>query len=161
MDLTTLAEAFASLLAPALPHLMQGGQDLVAQAGKELSHDSFQKLKKLWKRLSPRIEEDPSTKKVVEAVARKSDDGTAQGALQFHLREILAADSELARDVLRFVEELPAGASWNAVVRGRDNAVAQGAHAIAVSRGVVIGGDVQGTPASLKRVDSAAKADDP
>lgn len=143
MDIPLLAEALTQMLAPALPYLVQGGQDLVADAGKTLGTGAWERIKGLWARLQPRVEEKPAAQEAAQDVAEAPEDADALGALRLQLKKILAEDQAFAAEIAKLVEAA-GGPSVQATVQG-SGAVAQGPGAVAAGAGgVAVGRDVQG-----------------
>ena len=117
-----------TFLAPFVPYLVKGAETLAAEAGRKFGEDALDNAKTLWRKLRPRVEEDPAARAAAEKVAERPDDDRARGALELALEDLLRGDSELAREV----EEL-----WRQVPPTTVTAVAG-------TRGVAVGGDVTG-----------------
>ena len=141
MDIALLAQTLATLLAPALPYLVEGGKQLVAKAGEDLAEGGWEKVKALWGRLRSRVEEDPAADRAVKAIANDPNDADAVASLRFQLKQILAEDNEFAAEIAKLVEPLAGGTSFQV----RDGAIAHGPGAKAVGKdGVLINGSVHG-----------------
>lgn len=157
MDLKLLADTLTIALAPALPFLVSGGEELIRQAGKKLGEEGLELAKKLWGRLWPKIEESPEAQSSARVAAKAPGDEDARAGLRFQLREILAADPELAAELAELLATSGAGASHKAVVLG-SGAVAQGAGAVAAGEGgIAVGGDVHGGLSAGRAKGPAAK----
>ncbi len=143
MDIQLLAEALTQMLVPALPYLVQGGQDLVADAGKALGTGAWEKVKGLWERLYPRVEERPIAKAAAQEVAKAPEDSEAVETLRRQLKRILEEDETFAAEIAKLLEAA-GGPSFTATVQG-SGAVAQGPGAVAAGAGgVAVGRDVHG-----------------
>jgi hypothetical protein len=143
MDIALLADALTEMLAPALPHLVRGGRELVAQAGEEVATGAWERLKGLWERLRPKVEAKPAAAEAAEDVARAPEDGDAKASLRNQLKKLLAEDEAFAAEIAGLLEGLK-GDSYKASVQG-SGAVAQGPGAVAAGAGgVAVGRDVQG-----------------
>jgi len=144
MDLKLLAETVTIMLAPALPFLVSGGEEMIRQAGKELSEEGLELAKKLWNRLRPKIEERPEAQSAARVAAKAPKDEDARAGLRFQLREILAADPGLASELATLLAAAGAGSANQATVLG-SGAIAQGPGAVAAgSGGIAVGRDMHG-----------------
>lgn len=143
MNLELLAETLTIVLAPALPFLVTGGEEVVRQAGKKLSEDGLELAMKLWKKLRPKVEASPQAKGATEAVAGATDEEDARAGLRFQLREILKADPGLASELAALLEAAGAQPTYQATVHG-SGAIAQGPGAVAAGAGgTAVGRDVK------------------
>lgn len=133
MDFKQLADTLTEFLAPALPYLVSGGQELVKETGKELADQGPDLLKKLWTKLRPKVEVKPAAAEAVQDVARAPEDSRTQGALSLQLEKILAADSSLAAEVEQLLAAAGPKITYHAEVHG-SGAIAQG-------KGNVVAGD--------------------
>lgn len=144
MDLKLLADTLTIVLAPALPFLVSGGQEVVRQAGKKLSEEGLELAKKLWGKLWPKVEASPQAKGAAEAVAGAPDEEDARAGLRFQLREILKADPGLASELDALLAAAGPRPTYQATVHG-SGAIAQGPGAVAAGAGgTAVGRDVQG-----------------
>ncbi len=102
-SLVQLAHAAKDLLAPALPYLMpvaaEAGKDAVKSAAGRITDATLRRAETLWKRLWPQLRDKPVALEAADDLARMPDDTDAQAAFSLQLRKLLAADSDLARDV--------------------------------------------------------------
>jgi hypothetical protein len=144
MDLKLLADALTTFLAPALPFLVTGGEEVVRKAGEKLSEEGLELAKKLWDRLRPKVEASPKAQGAAEEVAEEPGEADARAALRLQLRKILEADPGLAAELAALLDAAGAKAGPQAVVHG-SGAIAQGAGAVAAgSGGIAAGRDVTG-----------------
>ena len=144
MDLKLLAETVTIVLAPALPFLVSGGEEMIRQAGKTLGEEGLELAKKLWGRLWPKIEESPDAQSAARVAAKAPEEEDARAGLRFQLREILAADPGLASELATLLAAAGAGSANQAAVFG-SGAIAQGPGAVAAGAGgFAVGGDVHG-----------------
>lgn len=139
MDITTLTNNLANFLAPLVPYLVAGG----TAAAEAIGEDAWEKAKAIWARLRGRL---PAEATVVKALAEDPQDPDALAGLRLELKRILQTDAELAQALADLLAEARAQAAQYVAVHGNDNAVAQGAGAVAASGGgVAIGGNVNGS----------------
>ena len=144
MDIKLLAETLTIFLAPALPFLVSGGEEVVRQAGKKLGEEGLELAKKLWGKLQSKVEANPQAKGAADAVAGAPDEEDVRAGLRFQLREILKADPELASELAALLEGADARPTYQASVHGA-GAIAQGPGAVAAGAGgTAVGRDVHG-----------------
>lgn len=101
--------ALTAFLAPFVPFLVKGAETLAAEVGQTLGKDALEHAKTLWRRLRPRVEEDPAASAAAAKVAERPQDERARGALELALEDLLRADPELARDVAELWRQVPPG----------------------------------------------------
>jgi hypothetical protein len=144
MDPKLLADTLTTFLAPAMPFLVKGGEDLVKQAGKKLGEGGLDLAKKLWQKLRPKTEENPVAQKATKEIAAAPDDDDARAMLRLQLRKILEADPSLAAELERMMEGVGVKTTYQAANYG-SGAIAQGPGAVAAGQGgAAVGGSVQG-----------------
>ncbi|HKH47861.1 MAG TPA: hypothetical protein VKM72_24655 [Thermoanaerobaculia bacterium] len=139
MDVSLLADAVTQMLAPALPALVLGGQDLVADAAKALGTEAWKKVTTLWGKLRGRIEQKPAASEAAQDVARSPEDPDALAALRYQIKKILAEDEAFAAEIAQLV----GGPSFEANLQG-SGAIAQGGSVAAGAGGIAVGRDVHG-----------------
>lgn len=105
MELASLAATISGFLAPVLPYLIKGGEEAAKEVGKKFGAAAWEKAKDLWARLRPRLETKPAAQDALQELAQAPEDQAAQGALNLQVRKILAADSGLAQELVRWVKE--------------------------------------------------------
>jgi hypothetical protein len=127
---TALAQQLAGLLAPALPFL--AGPTATAlkdaagkAAGGKLGEAAWDKAVKVWEKLLPQVEREPEVSKAIKEVAEKGDDPRAEAILSWELEKLLKA---LPDETLK-------------EIKGILEAKTEGGAAIAIDRGVAIGGN--------------------
>jgi hypothetical protein len=146
MDPKLLADAVMIMLAPALPHLVTGGTELVKAAGKKLGEEGTELVGKLWGLLQGKVEERPAAKAMAEEVAKAPEDDDARVGLRGQLLKILEADPELASEVVKLLESGGRGPVTTATVYG-SGAIAQGKGAVAAGAGgQAAGRDINNSP---------------
>jgi len=144
MDPKLLADALTTWLAPAMPYLVTGGQELVAEAGKKIGKDGWEIAKKLWDKLQRKVEAAPTAKAAADEVAAAPDDPESRDTLNAQIRKILKADESLAAELARLLETAGTKTTYQAYLSG-SGAIAQGDGAVAAGQnGIAIGGSVHG-----------------
>jgi hypothetical protein len=121
--------ALAAFLAPLLPALLRGTENLVEEAVQGVGHKAWEFATRLWHRFSPRVQEKPAALEAAEDVVGQPDDARARAAFELQLEKLLRADADLARDIERL---------WTEGQR-------EGIVAAVGERSVAVGGNVTGT----------------
>jgi hypothetical protein len=101
MDIVTLT----ALLAPYLPTLMKLGGKAAESAASKVGADTWETVKKIWAKLSPRIEAKESAKEAAIDVANNPDDEDLQAALRVQLKKLLEQNKELAEAIAKILAE--------------------------------------------------------
>ncbi|HEX6712371.1 MAG TPA: hypothetical protein VF066_03260 [Thermoleophilaceae bacterium] len=127
--------ALTAFLAPALGFLLRAGGKLAEQASEALGDGAWEQAKKLWSKLSGKVEGDETAKQAAERLAETPEDEAARGALTFRLQRILADDPALAAALAKDWEE----------ARAQTTAIASAERAVALAGqnvgNVIITGD--------------------
>jgi hypothetical protein len=118
MDLKLLADAVTEFLAPAMPYLVAGGQEMVAKAGKTLKEDGWEIAQKLWGKLRPKVDASSPAKNAADVVAKLPDEPDARAGLRLQIRMILETDAALAAELTRLVKEAETKTAYQAAVYG-------------------------------------------
>ena|ERR1700761_6273355 len=129
MDVTVLAQNAVAALLPYLPRLLEfggkAGEKFAEGVFKAAGEDTWLNAKAIWDRVRGAFQADTLTQSAVEQAAADPNDPLAASALAFRLREILARDPELADEVERYLESMPArnivtASGTGAMAAGRD-----------------------------------------
>ncbi len=142
MDLKLLADTLTTFLAPAMPYLVSGGGELIAEAGKKLGEGAPEILRSLWAKLRPKVEEKPAAAEAAQDVAKAPEDADSQAALRVQLRKILEADPSLAAEISKLLEAAGPKTTYQAEVHG-SGAIGQGKSVVAGADGIAAGRDVK------------------
>jgi hypothetical protein len=126
--------SLTAFLAPFMPYLMKGVQDLGEEAARALSADAWKYAKAIWGKLRPKIAEQDGAQAAASVVAEHPNDDRARGALELQLESLLKSDPELAEAVER---EWTEGRAANAIVVGERGVAVTGA----VTNSVFVTGD--------------------
>lgn len=138
MDIPTIAQAAAAALAPFLPYLLKLGDKATEAAGEKLGADAWEVAKKLWKKISPTLTENPTAKEEISDAASTADDQETQAVLRVKLRKLLSRDASLATDIERLLAEQRSGAT---VIASGKRAVGVGGN---VTGSTIVTGDSGG-----------------
>ncbi len=133
IDIATLT----ALLSPFLPYLVKAGEKAAEEAGQRLGGESWDWVKQIWNKLSPKVEEKPVLKEVVQDVAANPQDEDYQAALRGQLKKLLKEDSTLEAELAQLLKEKPQGAesSIGDIIAGGDVQVSTGDQTVSQSRG--------------------------
>lgn len=144
LDITlALAKTVTSLLIPAIPYLLKGGEQAWSEASKKIGTDTWEWTKTIWMKLVSRSKSktngEESATEIVKAateVANNPSDEDAQAALRLQIRKLLADDAELSSEITKVLEEAKASSdqtniriktieiSGQSVVKNKGNFVA-------------------------------------
>jgi hypothetical protein len=117
VDVSIISQDTVTALAPALPYLLSAGAEVGRTAAQKLGEAAWDGAKALWAKLRDKITAQPGGAGVVEALAGSPDDEDARGALRLLVREIVAADHELAMALVQLAAQAkPANASGTGAV---------------------------------------------
>ena len=110
--------SLTAFLAPFLPYLMKGAQDLTEELGRKLGQEGWKYAKAMWARLRPQVEASEPTNAAAEAVAGNPEDEVARGGLAFQLKSILEGDPQLAQELAGLWKEAEDAKVVNVVTVG-------------------------------------------
>jgi hypothetical protein len=125
MDPVTIATAAVSLL---LPFFKSVGGQLAQRVGQDLGDAARRTVNRLYDTIRARVAGDRFATEALASVAQQPDDQRGQGALQYALTHIVAADPAFGQALAALIEE--AGAAGANVVDIHD------------AGAVAVGGDV-------------------
>ena len=110
--------SLTAFLAPFLPYLMKGAQDLTEELGRKLGQEAWKHAKAMWARLRPGVEADEATRAAADAVASEPDDELARGGLAFQLGALLKGDPQLGEEIARLWKKAEEAQVVNVVTVG-------------------------------------------
>ncbi|MBL8100797.1 MAG: SUMF1/EgtB/PvdO family nonheme iron enzyme [Anaerolineales bacterium] len=104
MDIAQLAEVTAKFLAPLLPFLIQGAQDMARaafeRAGEKLTDEMWDKGKKLWEKINPKIDtEQDAIKRAEQKPEDKRVINNLQTSLELQLEDVFEQDASFAQTI--------------------------------------------------------------
>ena len=110
--------SLTAFLAPFLPYLMKGAQDLTEELGRKLGQEGWKYAKAMWARLRPQVDANEPSRAAAEAVASNPEDEVARGGLAFELKTMLEGDPQLAKELAHLWEEAEVAGAVNVVTVG-------------------------------------------
>jgi hypothetical protein len=112
LDTVALAKIVTSLLAPAIPYLIKGGEQAWGEASKKIGADTWGLAKNIWMKVVSPSKSKPNaeekTTEVIKAateVANNPADEDAQAALRFQIKKLLTDDPELSLEIEKTLNE--------------------------------------------------------
>lgn len=103
LDTSALAKMVTSLLVPAIPYLIKGGEQAWEEASKKMGTDTWEWAKAIWTKLVSRSKSKPEkTMEIVKAateVANAPADEDAQAALRLQIKKLLTDDLQLGLEI--------------------------------------------------------------
>ncbi|MGN8185558.1 hypothetical protein ACTJLD_06165 [Burkholderia sp. 22088] len=106
MDANTLIGTVTSWIAPVLPLLIDAAKDGASELGKKAAGEAWDGLVGLWKRLSPRVQKDDTSKAIVDQLAANPEDRDSLAAFRMIVGAAVKSDPALAQDLGTMVAEL-------------------------------------------------------
>lgn len=145
LDAAALAKMVTSLLVPAIPYLLKGGEQAWGEASKKIGTDTWEWAKAIWTKLVSRSKSKPDgeekTTEIVKAateVANNPSDEDAQAALRFQIKKLLTDDPELGLEIEKALNEAKNSSAQTSIrIGGID--IADGA--TVTNSGNIIGGN--------------------
>jgi hypothetical protein len=128
LDTVALAKIVTSLLAPAIPYLIKGGEQAWGEASKKIGADTWGLAKTIWtKFVSPSKSQPGGEEKNTEVIkaateiANNPSDEDAQAALRFQIKKLLTDDPELGVEIEKVINQAQAtSAQINTRIGGVD-----------------------------------------
>jgi len=143
MDIAPLAADLASLPAPLVPLLTQGGEKAAEALGEKLGQAGWERVGAIWDKLHGRLGPDSDA---LQELALPPDDADAQAALRVAVKRLLLSDPILTDELADLLNRVKPAVVTQVGIRGNANVVAQGAGAVAAGPGsVVVGGSLRGS----------------
>lgn len=112
LDAATLAKMVTSLLVPAIPYLLKGGEQAWGEASKKIGTDTWEWAKAIWTKLVSRSKSKPDgeekTTEIVKAATEVADnpsDEDAQAALRLQIKKLLTDDPDLGLEIEKSLNE--------------------------------------------------------
>jgi hypothetical protein len=132
MDITTLTKEVTAFLLPFWPYLLKTGEAAAAEAGKRFTVELWDKAKRVWESLRPKVEGKEAARDAVHDAANEPADEDAQAALRNQLKKLLTEDATFAAALAQL---------WQANKLTPTTIVK---NVTATNRGVAIGGSLKG-----------------
>jgi uncharacterized membrane protein len=145
LDTVALAKIVTSLLAPAIPYLIKGGEQAWEEAAKKIGSDTWGLTKTIWmKFVSPSKSKTNGEEKNIEVikaateVANNPSDEDAQAALRFQIKKLLTDDPELGVEIEKAINQAKATSSQ---INTRIGGVDISGGATVTNSGNIVGGN--------------------
>jgi hypothetical protein len=145
LDAAALAKMVTSLLVPAIPYLLKGGEQAWGEASKKIGTDTWEWAKAIWTKLISRSKSKPDreekTTEIVKAateVANNPSDDDAQAALRLQIKKLLTDDPELGLEIEKSLNEVKKSSTQTSIrIGGVD--ISGGANV--TNSGSIVGGN--------------------
>ncbi|MEG4997121.1 hypothetical protein [Microcoleus sp. B4-D4] len=145
LDPQPLANMVTSLLVPAIPYLLKGGEQAWGEASKKIGTDTWEWAKTIWMKLVSRSKsksngEETTTEiaKAATEVANNPSDADAQAALRFQIKKLLMDDPELSLEIAKALDEAKASSAQTSI---RIGGVDIGGGSTIDNSGSIVGGN--------------------
>lgn len=100
--------ALTAFLTPFLPFLIKFGEKSAESVATKFGEDSWNKAKKVWDKLQPKVEAKEDAKVATEQVAAKPDSKARQALFQEELETLLEENPDLVEAIAQILQEKPA-----------------------------------------------------
>lgn len=97
--------ALTALLTSCLPFLIKLGEKSAESAASKIGEQGWEKAKKIWEKLQPKLREKKDFKVAAEQVAAKSDSEARKAVFQEELAILLKENPELAESIFKIMED--------------------------------------------------------
>lgn len=129
-DPSALAQQLVTLLAPYLPLLTAGaekvGEGAAKKLGEKFSETGWDSAQKIWNKLRPKVQANPTAQKAIQKVIARPDDTRAQAALEMEIEDVLQDNPALSNELQTLVMgdintvNLGAGSQAQQIAVGRE-----------------------------------------
>jgi hypothetical protein len=113
----------ASLLAPALPYLLNIGNAAASEAGKAIGAEAWTRASCAWRKLQPAVSQRPAAREAAEDLAHNTNDPDALAAFRQQLRKVLSDEPQLIEELKPLLES---NQTTTTVIASGDGAIAAG-----------------------------------
>ena len=118
--------ALTALLSSCLPFLLKLGEAAAESAGSKIGEDVWDKAKRIWDKLYPRLEAKEDAKLAAEQVAAKPESEARRAVLQEELEALFNENPDLAEAIAQIMDEggpISAGTQINQTVTNNEGQV--------------------------------------
>jgi transketolase len=136
--------ALTAFLTPFLPFLIKFGEKSAESVASKFGEDSWNKAKKVWDKLQPKVEAKEDAKVAAEQVAAKPDSKARQAVFQEELETLLQENPDLVEAIAQIMQESSPTASGTQNMQTVTNNEGQ-AQAINQMKGEKVIGRIDGT----------------
>ena len=113
--------ALTGLLTPFLPFLIKFGENSAETAGRKFGEDGWNKAKKIWDELHPKVEAKEDAKIAAEQLAAKPDSEARKALFREELETLLKENPDLAKAIAQIMEEGSPTASGTQITQNVEN----------------------------------------
>lgn len=115
MNVSVLATSLTAILSPAFPYLLSAGETAMEGVGSALGEDIWNRVKKIWAKLRPRMAAKPAAEEAIQDLAKTPDDEDTLAAFRYQLTKLLREDANLAAELARLLPEPASNAELTAI----------------------------------------------
>jgi len=113
--------ALTGLLTPFLPFLIKLGEKSAETAGSKIGEDAWNKAKKIWDKLHPKVEAKEDAKIAAEQLAAKPDSEARKALFREELETLLKENPDLAEAIAKIMDEGSPTASGTQITQTVEN----------------------------------------
>jgi len=113
--------ALTGLLTPFLPFLIKFGENSAETAGRKFGEDGWNKAKKIWDELHPKVEAKEDAKIAAEQLAAKPDSEARKALFREELETLLKENPDLAEAIAKIMDEGSPTASGTQITQTVEN----------------------------------------
>ena len=117
--------ALTAFLTPFLPFLIKFGEKSAESVASKFGEDSWNKAKKVWDKLHPKVEAKEEAKVAAEQVAAKPDSKARQAVFQEELETLLQENPDLVEAIAQILQEKPEATSGTEINQTINNTKGQ------------------------------------
>ncbi len=136
MDSSTLAKDLVAFLIPFIPYLIKAGEKTSEEIGKRLGVQSWERAKKIWELMYPKIKSSQSANDSLTEIINNPGDSDAEASLRFQFKKLMQANRELAKQVEDIIINIPSSEKDNLIHGNRNIVVGND-----ISNSILISGD--------------------
>lgn len=113
--------ALTALLSPCLPFLIKLGEKSAETAGSKIGEDAWNRAKKVWEKLHPKVEAKEDAKVAAEQLAAKPDSEARKAVFQEELEILLKENPDLLETLAQIMDEGSPTASGTQITQTVEN----------------------------------------
>jgi transketolase len=117
--------ALTAFLSPFLPFLIKFGEKSAETVGSKVGEDGWNKAKKIWEKLHPKVEAKEDAKIAAEQVAAKPDSEARKAVFQEELETLLKENPDLLEAIAQIMQEGSPAASGTQITQTITNTKGQ------------------------------------
>ena len=119
LDVTLLAKDITTLLVPAIPFLLKGGEKAFEEASKKIGGDTWELAKSTWEKLTSFSRSNGEVEKAAGEIVNNPSDQDAQAVLRFQVKKLLNdAPEELRQEIYNILNKTENTSGKNSITIG-------------------------------------------